>query len=112
VEILVKNQLQQIRQAGELSRYIAKTNDEISDMRRKAYEDRQASQDRISANFSQYIRGVDEYHNPIENRNVELPSGFKQAWTNPLGEYIVSDDTNFNPNLGSNQRWERLERKN
>jgi hypothetical protein len=112
VDVLVKAQLQQIRQAGELSRYISKTSEEISDIRRKAYENRQASQDRISANFSQYIRGVDEYRSPGENRTVELPSGFKQAWANPLGEYIVSDDANFNPNIDSNLHWERLERKN
>jgi hypothetical protein len=112
VDVLVKAQLQQIRQAGELSRYIAKTSEEISDIRRQAYEYRQASQDRISANFSQYIRGVDEYRSPGENRTVELPSGYKQAWSNPLGEYIVSDNANFNPNIGSNSHWERLERKN
>jgi len=112
VDVLVKAQLQQTRQVGELSRYIARTSEEISDIRRQAYENRQASQDRISANFSQYIRGVDEYRSPGENRTVELPSGFKQAWSNPLGEYIVSDDANFNPNIGSNSHWERLERKN
>ena len=95
----------------QISRIISQTHNEISDMIRQSYETRQAAEDRISKNFSQYIRGVDEYHNPIENRPVELPSGYRQAWANAQGEYIVSDDVNFNPNLGSTVNWEKLEKK-
>jgi hypothetical protein len=111
VQMLVQNQLRSIRQVGELSRYIAKTSSEISEMSRQAYENRQASMDRINTQFSQYIRGVDEYKTPSENRPVELPSGYREAWTNPLGEYVLSDDPNFNPNIGSAANWQRMEKK-
>jgi hypothetical protein len=42
---------------------------------------------------------------------VELPSGYNHAWSNNNGEYIVSDNPNFNPNVGSNLDWQPLEHK-
>ncbi|HBA85177.1 MAG TPA: hypothetical protein DCZ95_13900 [Verrucomicrobia bacterium] len=106
----IQNQMQSIRNAGALSRYISSVHEEISDMNRQAFENRQASMDRINKNFSQYIRGVDEYNNPFEGRPVELPSGYHQAWANSSGEYILTDQTSFNPNIGSNVEWKPLEK--
>jgi hypothetical protein len=111
VQILIQAKISEIRAVGEFSRHLARTNDEISESMRKSWESRQASQDRVSKNFSQYMRGVDEYYNPLESRAVELPSGYRGAWANPLGEYIVSEDLSFNPNVGSNLTWQRLERR-
>ena len=51
MQLLVQNQMRQIRQVGELSRYIAQTSREISDLSRQAYEAREASQDRIDRQF-------------------------------------------------------------
>jgi hypothetical protein len=77
----------------------------------QAYQNRQATYDRISENFSQTIRGVDSYYDPIEQRPIELPSGYNNAWTNSLGEYILSDNSSFNPNVESNLNWQRMELK-
>jgi hypothetical protein len=103
-----QSKMQSIRSAGELSRYIARTSNEISAMSRQAYEARQASNDRINKNFSEYIRGVETYHNPVESRAVELPSGYREVWVSGNGEYILSNDSNFNPNVGSTQNWQRM----
>ncbi len=111
VEYLIQAQIQQIRSIGELSRIIARTSDEISDISMRAYNNRQKVNDRIADNFSRYIRGVDAYYNPIEEKTVELPTGYENAWTNPLGEYILSEDIDYNPNLGSNQNWQRIKRR-
>jgi hypothetical protein len=43
--------------------------------------------------------------------NVELPTGYNYAWANPLGEYVITDNPNFNPNIGSNETWELLPRQ-
>ena len=77
VQALTQAQMNQIRAAGELSRYISRTSSEISDMMRQSYEQRQASQDRINKNWSQYMRGVDEYRDPVTGRPLELPSGYR-----------------------------------
>jgi hypothetical protein len=74
----------------------------------ETYTNRQNAYDRISENFSQTIRGVDPYYNPIDQKTVELPSGYNNAWTNSLGEYILADDPNFNPNVESNQNWQLM----
>ncbi len=111
VEFLIQNQIQRIQAIGQISRIISQTSNEISDMMMQSYQNRQSTYDRISENFSQMIRGVDSYYNPIEQKHVELPSGYKTAWTNSLGEYILSDDPSFNPNIGSSINWQKMELK-
>lgn len=110
-QYLIQNQIQQIQHTGQLSRIISQTSNQISDMMMESWQQRQATMDRISENFSQAIRGVDEYYNPFDERGVELPGGHTYAWCNALGEYILSDDPNFNPNIGSNVTWQQMERK-
>jgi hypothetical protein len=65
--------------------------------------------DRVSNQFSQYIRGVDSYYNPLEEKNVELPTGYDNVWVNPLGEYVLAENSSYNPNIGGNQNFQRLE---
>jgi len=108
VQAMVQNQIAATNRVGDLSRYIARTNDEISATIRRSYETRQAAMDRINERFDRYIRGVDEYQNPFSQSTVQLPSGYGEAWVNSAGEYIVSDSPNFNPNVGSNREWRRM----
>lgn len=111
VRMWQQNQMQAIRNAGELSRYIARTNDEISAMMRESYDNRQRSQDRINERFSRYVRGVETYENSFEGRDVDLPSGYNEAWVSGQGEYILSNDPNFNPNVGSTTGWRRMKQQ-
>ncbi len=107
-QMWIQNQMQAIRSTGELSRYLSRTSAEISDTNMRAWEDRQASQDRLSREFSEYIRGVETYVDPLAGRDVQLPSAYADAWVSSNGEYILSNNPNFNPNVGSNQNWERM----
>jgi hypothetical protein len=111
VEYLIKAQIQQIHNVGEFSRKLAQISDEIREDNLKSWYERQAVGDRIAEDFSQYVRGVDEYFDPIEERPVELPAGYDNAWSNANGEYIISDNPNFNPNVGSNLNWEPMKKK-
>jgi hypothetical protein len=109
-EMWKANVMQSIQNAGHLSRYIAGINSEITAMNRQAWEQAQASQDRVSRRFSEYIRGAETYQNPITNQPVQLPAGYGRAWTNHLGEYIVSDSPSYNPNVGSSTNWQPMPR--
>ncbi len=111
VQQLTQGELRQIQRAGELSRYISRNSNEISDIVRASYERQQATYDHVFEDFSQHIRGVDAYFDPGQQKPVELPAGYREAWSNPLGEYIVSDDPNYDPNVGSTGSWQRLEKK-
>ena len=73
-----------------------------------AWEQRQRVNDKISQNFSDYIRGVDRYNDPFSGKEVELPSGYGTAWANNLGEYVVTDSPGYNPNIGSNLTWQPM----
>jgi len=111
VEYLIQKQIQQIHSVGQLSRIISQTSNEISEMSMKSFYERQAVNDKIADSFSQYIRGVDKYYNPIEEKNVELPAGYDNVWTNSLGEYVLSESPSFNPNIGSNLNWQKIEQR-
>ncbi len=105
---LTSNTIQHIHQIGAISRTISRNAEEIRNSNLAGWQERSASDDRIAEKFSQTIRGVDPYYDPNTGHNVELPSGYTQAWSTPLGEYILSEDPNFNPNIGSNQTWTPL----
>jgi hypothetical protein len=110
-QFMIQNQIQQIHQVGQLSRIISQTNDQISDMIMSSYHSRQETMDSLSTQFSQTIQGVDEYHDPYKETGVELPGGYDYAWSNNLGEYIMTDDPNFNPNIETNLNWEMMKRR-
>jgi hypothetical protein len=42
---------------------------------------------------------------------VELPAGYGHAWANNLGEYIVTEDPTFNPNVDSNLHGEPMDQR-
>jgi hypothetical protein len=83
---------------------------EVSDMIARSYEERSATYDRIFDNYSRAVRSVDAYADPISGRQVELPNGYKTAWTDG-DTYVLSDNPNFDPNIGSTQSWERMKRQ-
>jgi hypothetical protein len=105
---LTSNTIRHINQIGEISRQISRNYNEMSEMNLRGWQERSAAYDRVAEKFSQTIRGVDPYYDPNTGQNVELPSGYTQAWSTPLGEYMLTDDPNFNPNIGSNQTWTPL----
>ena len=110
VEYLIKANIQKINSVGQLGSIIAQTGSEIRQENLDLYNQREAVNDSISNQFSQYVRGVDNYYNPIEGTNVELPTGYNNVWVNGSGDYVLSDNPNYNPNVGSNQNFQRLDK--
>lgn len=110
-QMMIQNQIQHIHQIGQVSRMISQTGQEINQMMMDSFYRRQETLDRLADRFSESIRGVDTYHDPFSGHQVELPGGYRYAWATPLGEYIVTDDPNFNPNIGSNATWELIQRQ-
>lgn len=110
-QALYQMQMQRIKTAGRMSRIISQTHNEISDMMHQSWERRQAAEDRIHRQWTQSMRGIEEYYNPIERRPVELPNGYREAWINARGEYILSDNPNFNPNVQAGGDWQKLQRQ-
>lgn len=104
-DLFMKRMNQNIMDAKRLSDIIARNSEEIRQMYSDAYKARSESQDRMSRNFSNYIRGVEQYTSPFESHPVQLPSDYKYAWTSAQGSYVLSNDAGFNPNVGSMTDW-------
>jgi len=111
VEMLIQMQIQRIQHMGQLGCVIARTRSQIREADQKSWEQRQGIYDRLTTDFCQHIRGVDEYYDPVAGKPLELPSGYTRGWTNGLGDYIISDSPSYNPNIGSNQNWQEMERR-
>jgi hypothetical protein len=111
IEYLAQQKISQIRSVGEFSRMLSQISDQISDEKMQQFSARGEVYDKVSQKFSDNTLGIDRYFDPHEGKEVELPGGYKQVWSNNNGEYIMSDSPDFNPNIGSNLHWEQLKRK-
>lgn len=111
IQTLTQQQIQRIHHIGQISQIIAQTSDQIRQQNMQSWYNRQATYDRLSTDWSRSMRGVDGYYDPHRAETVELPGGYGHAWANNLGEYILSEDPNFNPNLGSNLNWQPMQQQ-
>lgn len=75
-----------------------KTAQEIAEINRQGYENRQASNDRSHEEFVQSIRGVDTYVDTTSNERIELPDTHDHIWRLNDDTYIFTNDINFDPN--------------
>jgi hypothetical protein len=111
VEYLAQRQIQIIHSAGELSRILSQMSDQMRSDQLEQYEKRSSVYDKVAQAHSDNMLGIERYYDPFEGREVELPSGYNNAWCNNLGEYIMTDNPNYNPNVGSNLTWKPIEHK-
>jgi len=111
IEYMAQQKITQIKSVGEFSRMLSRMSDQVSDEKMQQFNDRGKVYDEVSQKFSDNTLGIDRYFDPHEGKEVELPSGYNQAWCNNNGEYIMTDNPNFNPNESSNLHWESMKRK-
>ncbi|MDQ3141264.1 MAG: hypothetical protein M3Q56_03345 [Bacteroidota bacterium] len=109
VQILSDQVYQRIYQAGQISKIISQTNDQISKTISDSYWQTQKSNDKSNAQFSDYLRGVDRY-NDGNQTPVQLPSGYSNAWVNDRGEYLLSQSNGFDPNTTLTGNWKQLDK--
>lgn len=108
--IITREKLRQ--QQAIFARYqqIRKTLAECDDIIMQVYQNKSASFDRMFDNYSQALRGVDTYVDPVNNWNIELPTGYDNAWTNG-SDYVFSDSPSYNPNVSAGGNWTQMTRR-
>lgn len=84
--------------------------EEIREMHRQVWEERQAAQDRQSFALREVLGGIETYKNPFDSHTVEVPAGYQQQWVNPQGQVILSNNPMYDPRHGSNVDWRSMER--
>lgn len=104
----IEGRMQAIRAAGALSRSISEANDSISRSISESWRTQQDAYDRVYDRISEQVRGVETYDNPFEGQPVQLPSDYRYAWVSARGEYALSNDAGFDPNLGTTGDWRLL----
>jgi hypothetical protein len=107
---LTRDQISQQNAIFARMQEIHRTQEQTSDMIVNSYRQQSAAYDHIFENYDQSIRGVETYVDPDSHSQVELPYGYNGAWTNGT-DYILSADPGYNPNVGSTQTWQRLNRQ-
>ena len=103
--------IQQIELKGvrDRSAIISKNAEDINNIRKQGYENQQRSEDHISAQFSENMRGIETYRNPSTGETVELSNQYGHAWVNNRGEYLLSDQASFDPSVTLKEDWKPLE---
>lgn len=99
----------EIAAAGQISRIISATNDQMLEGIDAQYKAANASADRINQQFSDYLRGVDRYRDGTSE--IVLPSGYNEAWQNSKGEYLLSNTVGFDPSVSLGDDWKKLHRE-
>jgi hypothetical protein len=89
-------------------RIMHESQQEISAMIDQGYTARQAIMDRSAEKQIQALRGVETYIDPSSNSRVELTSGYQGAWTNGVGDYVLTDSPSFNPARDLGGSWTEL----
>ncbi len=100
----------QNRENANRSRMWREAQQSIEQSRQEVAAYQRQSQDRIREQFGQALRGVETYTDPRTNERVELSAGWKNAWTNGKGEYVVSDSPLFDPAVALQEDWRAMRR--
>lgn len=108
IQLLSDQVYAKIYQAGQISRIISQTNDQMIANIDASYRQSQAASDRTNNQFSDYMRGVDRYDD--NGTEIQLPSGYSNAWINDRGEYLLTNTTGYDPSRDFNGSWKLLDR--
>ncbi|MEM8712157.1 MAG: hypothetical protein AAGG01_14500 [Planctomycetota bacterium] len=88
-----------LRAAEKRSAILSKTYREISDIQASTYRSTSSTSGSSQERFVNSIREVDIYTTPGSDTEVELPSGYDHVYVNKNDEYILTNDSLFNPNV-------------
>lgn len=77
----------------------------------ETYRSQDAASDRIQDKQVNVIRDESTITSPYDGEQYQVESGADQYWINNDGEYIYSDDPNYNPNINpdDHREWQQVE---
>ena len=102
--------MQAMQRQMEVSRQIARDSAEISAGIMDSWEKRSASQSRMSANYSEAVRGVNTYTTPT-GRTVECSVTADHVYQNRYGDTIGVSGSAVDPEVAVKLEWTELKRK-
>jgi hypothetical protein len=98
------------QQAGNRAAIWQNAMNQVGQIRMQTWQQSQETVSRVSNSWSRALRGVDSYIDPVSQQSVELPTGYRNAWGDGSGAYVLSPDPSFNPNSAFDRGdWQRME---
>lgn len=82
----------------------------INESSMAAYNSANAASDRNQNRFLNYIKGEETVQNSGDGKRYQVESGYNQYYMNRDGQYIGTNDPNYDPNRDpnvNNQNWEQ-----
>jgi hypothetical protein len=104
VATIARQNLQTQQQIFGAMQGIASQQQSLGDEMFASWQERERTRDRVFERWSEANRGVTSWHDPVGGTIVESPGHFGHGWSSG-GEYIFTDDAQFNPNVGTNRDW-------
>lgn len=117
-----QRQTANIRQIGIFSRQYSQMQDHLREQRMHSWEESnrlfeadrtvynaQINKESPSERFSrEAILGLERRWDPYEEKEIDVEGGHVDVWTNALGDRILSDSYNYNPNEHLMGNWKRM----
>lgn len=101
----------QLAGAQDRARIMYETQQSIGQIYTRVWAAQQQTYGQLAQQYSETVRGVETFHDRRASpglERVEVPGGYREAWSNGRGEYILSNDPNFNPAVTFRENWERM----
>lgn len=101
-----------LRTAARISQISSRSNSDVMEIQRTGHARREALRDEGQARLVNSIHEVHEYAVRGESVPVALPSYYDRVFSNGAGEYILTNDANYEPGSDGSLAgdWESLER--
>jgi hypothetical protein len=109
-ELLRSRARQVMTSARQLAATFAENQAHIQRIQSEIERDRAESWEAQSRARAEALGGVETWRDPWQERAVELPQGYSEAWVNQQGEYVLFETSGQDPNAGSAVRWQKMER--
>lgn len=113
-QVVKQLQRQGIQQGMERTRAFGRAltehREQIAQIQKQLEADREASNRARQQTIREALGGIETYAHTQAATRVELPQGYRSAWVNQQGEFIVSTEPGFDPNPGQTQTWTKLEK--
>lgn len=105
-----QNAQDELFRTGRWGEMLRQYREQIREMHRQTWEERQAAQDRQSFALREVLGGIETYKNPFDSHAVELPANFGHQWVNRGGTIFLTTNAMDDPRVGSTEEWVRMER--
>ena len=109
VSLFIQGIQQQMADTAAFGQLLAQHRAESQALQEQVVQERQASQDRIADLRGEALQGIQTLVNPIDNTLIQLPQGYNQYWVNSQGQFVVSDQSGFDPNAFGGSGWQLLQ---